>query len=57
MMVVAPALKDFLRFCDFPVKTYQLLESQASENSDWLRSARNRLKALSRQNGGSASNP
>ena len=38
-------------------KTYQLLESQASENSDWLRSARNRLKALSRQNGGSASNP
>lgn len=33
------------------VKTYQILEKRAGENSDWVRSARNRLRNLVRNNG------
>jgi len=34
------------------VKTYRALEKRAGKNSDWIRSARNRLRVLIRNNGG-----
>ncbi len=36
------------------VKTYQALEKRAGDNSDWVRSARNRLRNLVRNNGSGA---
>lgn len=36
------------------VKTYQALEKRAGEKSDWVRSARNRLRKLVRNNGNGA---